>query len=131
MLFVFAGGACFIAALLPRSGAMHSLAAALPFAFTALPLGILTDLAFSIRKMKPPLEHRHADVLNNRYPPVTLLVGLFPAFSLIAALIGFLRGAEMMTGDIVFAIGALGLSAVGWFSFSKRKLLMAEEVKAS
>ncbi|MDO5709322.1 MAG: hypothetical protein Q4G41_04320, partial [Coriobacteriales bacterium] len=57
-----------LAALVPVSAAMRTLAIALPFAFAAMPLALTAGTVISLFREKPPFEHRHADRLENRAP---------------------------------------------------------------
>ena len=121
VLFVIVGWICYVAALLFQSQAMHSLYVALPFAFTGVPLFIYSDIVFSFRKMQEPLEHRHADRMNNRYPPVTLLLTLFSVYALAGETVNILTGHDIYMGDGFFIAGAFGLFFIGAFSFRTKK----------
>lgn len=117
----------YIGALLLPNAAMHLLYIALPFAFLAVPLFMYADFMAAFRKMKEPLEHRHADRLNNRYP---LIAFLWSVFSMIpAAIWGFrlLLGAGKLPGDYVFEACALVLVFLGGRVFQHRGVLEAAE----
>ena len=53
-----AGWLAFVGALTPVSSAMRTLFTALPFAFAALPLGLMSGVALGALRAKEPLEHR-------------------------------------------------------------------------
>ncbi len=125
-----AGWLCYVAAMLFQSTAMHSLYVALPFAFIAVPLFLFTDLVLAFRRMEEPLEHRHADRMNNRYPAITLFLSLFAFYALAGEAVNLLTGRTIYTGDWVFMAGALGLSLIGSTSFKNRTRVLVEEVKA-
>ena len=123
------GWAAWLAALIPVSTAMRALCIALPFAFAALPLGMLTALTLSARKAAEPLEHPTADQLTNAYPPRALFTALLPAAALLGEGIRFLLGpGDMRPGDALFALGALGLAVCGALAFAGRKALAAEKL---
>ena len=123
-----AGWLGFVAAMVPQSGAMHFLLIALPFAFCALPLASYTDFALAFRKMKEPLEHRHADRLNNRYPPVCLLWVVFSGSAGIGQAVRMAAGGEILAGDIVFSLCTILLFLLGIRSFSAGKKIGAEKI---
>ena len=106
LVFGVLGWLGFLGALLPESGAMRTIWVSLPFAFAALPLGMLLDLALTTFFRKEPLEHRHADKLENRWPPVCLAAAALPAIALAGQLVRLLTGAAMKTGDLIFSLGA-------------------------
>ena len=111
----------FIGAMLPESGAMRTIYVSLPFAFTALPLGMLTDLALTTCFRKEPLEHRHADRLENRYPPVCLAAAVLPAIALVGELVRVLAGGSAGKGDLLFSLGAALTLVCAALAFSLRK----------
>ncbi len=131
LLRAAAGWLGFVTAMVPQSGAMHFLLIALPFAFCALPLAAFTDSAFAFRRMKEPLEHRHADRLNNRYPPVCLLWILFSGSAGIGQAVRMASGGEILAGDIVFSLCTVFLFLLGIRSFSAGKKIGAEKTSVT
>ena len=121
--------AAFLAALLPQSTAMRTIYVSLPFAFSALPLGMLTALALSARKAAEPMEHPLADQLTNAYPPRALFTAILPGIALLGEGIRLLAGpGALFPGDGIFALGALGLTVCGALAFAGRKALAAEKL---
>ena len=110
-----------LGALLPESGAMRTIWVSLPFAFAALPLGMLLDLALTTFFRAEPLEHRHADKLENRWPPVCLAAAALPAIALLGQLVRLLTGAPMKTGDLIFSLGAALTLVCALLCFRLRK----------
>ena len=108
------GWLAFLGALTPLSAATRAWWVALPFAFVALPLALMTGAAARALRAKEPLEHRHADQLENRCPACSFFVMLLSAVALIGEAVNGARGAELLTGDIVFAACAALLFGVGW-----------------
>ena len=124
------GWLAFVGALIPVSAAMHTYYISFPFLFAALPLGILTDLCLSTLFLKEPLEHRHADKLQNRYPPACLAAAILSGAALMAELISLLiRGSASPGGDAVFCVCACCISAAAIFVFAKRGSFAAEADK--
>lgn len=119
--------ALYLGAMLPQSFAMRTMFISLPFIFTALPLGILSDIVFSVCPAKEPLEHRHADKIENRLPPAALAAAFLPGAALIAELIRLLLGGAFRGGDLVFLICAALLTAGSAWLFSFRKKLAARK----
>lgn len=126
LLLCAAGWAAFVLSLLPESRGMRTLYVSLPFAFSALPLGMLTALLLSVKPTDEPMEHPQADKLNNAYPPRALAAALLPAAALAGEGIRFALGpGDMLPGDGVLALGALGLTVCGALAFAGRKALSA------
>ena len=72
-----AGWILFLAALIPYSEAMHRLWIALPFAASAVPLFLLTELICVVFRAKEPLERRIHDQLENLYPARLAIFSMF------------------------------------------------------
>lgn len=96
----------FIGALLPVSVAGHTLYVTLPFAAAAWPLGLLTGVGISLFHAREPLEHRHADRIENRYPASAVFVLMLSTASLIGESVNLFRGLPLLTGDLVFSVCA-------------------------
>ena len=120
LLLTLAGGLAFIGALIPNSAGMRTLYISLPFAFCALPLGMMSSLLLGSLRMKEPMEHRLADRFDNRYPALALAMTALPAFSLIGEGILWLSDASLLPGDAVFAPCAALLCACGLGCFLQR-----------
>ncbi len=124
-----AGWVFFIAAMLLQSSAMRYLPAALPFIFIAPPLAVMTDYVFTIRSLPERMEHRFADLLNNRYPPAAMLLLLFPVFALAGEAAALLTGRPLLSGDILFLCCAAFLALNGGGMFALREKLKAVPVR--
>lgn len=121
------GWLLFITALIPYSSAMRQLYIALPFVFSAVPLALSTELAFTVLSQKEPLEHRIADKLENNCP-AQLFAILF--FSGIAGVLSGLRlflTEERTAGDFVFAACALLMASGAFYLMKSRNLLRVEK----
>lgn len=103
------GWVCFLTALIPVSAAAHTLYVCLPFVFSCVPLALMTGMMFTLYRTEEPFEHRHADRLENRAPAYSFLVMLFTALAVAGEAVSALRGAQMLRGDAVFTLGAIGL----------------------
>ena len=126
------GWISFIAALFPESAGMRSLYVALPFAFSALPLFLLTDLMLTTLRVKEPMEHRTADKFDNRFPAQSLALAVLSGASLLGELIRFLTDREgMLAGDAVFSPCAAVLLACGVLAFSRRGELTTQKGNTS
>ncbi|MBQ6469349.1 MAG: hypothetical protein IJJ50_04755 [Lachnospiraceae bacterium] len=128
---VLFAGAAFIAALIPYSGMMHRLWIALPFAFSALPLFMLGDLVFTLQRYKEPMEHRHADKLNNSYPARALAVLYLSGIALIGEAVYLVLNGVQVPGD---AAVAFCTAVIVFFSsrlFRKRTVFRAVEKPGS
>ncbi|MBE5997232.1 MAG: hypothetical protein E7240_07780 [Lachnospiraceae bacterium] len=126
---VIFAGAAFIAALIPYSGMMHRLWIALPFAFMALPLFMTGDLVFALQQFKEPMEHRHADKMNNSYPARTLGLVYLAFIALLGETVYLILYGITVPGDAVMTFCTAVIAACGAVLFRKRKAFKAEEEK--
>lgn len=114
------GFVLFVVALLPFSAAAQRAYVILPFVFSALPLGILAEMLFSLPADRP-LDRRMADRLANRYPAGALFLILLPGFALAGEGAAALGAGGFTAGDGVFAACAAGLVGCGLYLFKKRR----------
>ncbi len=117
----------FIAAIIPYTESMHQLSAALPYAFSALPLGMLTSFTLSLRGVKEPLEHRTSDRIENDYPAYCMALLLMQSITFMTASAGmifrFFRGQMPVTGDFCFLSCCVFILAAAAFLLKKRSEL--------
>ena len=116
-----------IAALSLPSGAGRKLYAVLPLAFSAVPLVFLTEYAVTLRKLKEPLEHRHADMLENRYPTAAMFLSILAFFSFAGETAGLLTGGGFSAGDALFLAGSAGLFFAGVLSLRARSQISVQK----
>ena len=122
VILCVAGWIAFILALAPYSAGMRTMYVSLPFAFTALPLGMLTELAVSNARAKEPLEHHQADKLRNSYPPRAVATAVLPCAALAGELVRLvLDRSGMGWGDAVFSLCAAGVAFCGRTIYARRK----------
>lgn len=124
---MLAGWLCYFAAMARYSSAMRRLYAALPMAFCAVPLTLLTGYALTLFSLKEPLEHRRADMLNNRFPAAALLLMVFSGFALLGGLAAQLAGEVYLAGDGLYFAGAAGLLLTALRCFTWRVRIRAKE----
>ena len=130
LTLVLFAAAALIAGMVPYSGMMRHLWIALPYAFCVLPVFMLGDLVIAMQTMKEPLERRHADKVNNRYPALSLAVMYLTTIALIGAVISLIISRQKpVSGDIVFALCAAVTLICSAYLFRMRKLFCAEEKK--
>ena len=115
------GFAAFFAALVPESTAMRTIYVSLPFVFTALSLGLLTETVWSAPQPDTPMEHRQADRLANRWPPAAGFTLVLCAIALIGEGINLLRGLSLGWGDAVFCLCAAAEAVCAGILFIKRR----------
>ncbi|MBO7709373.1 MAG: hypothetical protein J6S83_02825 [Lachnospiraceae bacterium] len=132
----FAAWLLFIAAMLPRSHAMHVWYVSLPFAFTAIPLWLMARIALFLRQPGETdtdrgnssqacgqayiLKRKEADLINNTWPAAAGSILVLPAICVIGQVICLLRGKWILPGDALFSLAAAALGAAGFFLFRKR-----------
>ena len=119
------GWAFFLGGMMPASTGMHTPYVSLPYAFLAVPLFLLGELIITTFRVKDPMEHRFADKLNNRFPPVCLAMAVLSAAALIGEAANLLRGFTLMPGDTLFVVCAVGIFLCGCLAFSRRNDLSA------
>ena len=121
------GWCCFLGALFPVSAAMHTFYVSFPYIFSAIPLGILADIALTTFRRKEPLEHRHADRLSNRLPAAALAAAILAGVSLAGEGIAVIAGPNRpVTGDLIFSVCAAAVCAAGVLVFTVRHALETE-----
>ena len=120
LVLVAVGWLAFLGALLPNAAGMRALYVALPFLFSAVPLGVMTDTLLTAAPVSGPLRHQQADMLENRYPPAALWTAILPGAALLGELVRLLLGAAMSGGDIPFSLCAAVLIGAGAYAFSRR-----------
>lgn len=102
------GWIAYAAALLPPSSAGRTAYACLPFLFSAIPLGMLTERGAALLTRKPPLERRSADRFNHWISGGSLMTAVLAGISLVGEAINFFFGSIPLSGgDAVFSAAAL------------------------
>lgn len=94
--------AAWVAALVPASSCMRHMQVSLPFAFGAVPLFMLSGVAFQIARRREPLERRHVDRIANRYPASCAIFGLLVALAFVAAIVSDAVGGTFIPADAAF-----------------------------
>ena len=126
LLFSSLGALCFFLSLLPRSTASLTLYVMLPYLFTALPFGLLITSLLRLRSMGERLDHRSADLANERVPGCCFWLMLLPALSLLGELTALtLCRKAFLPGDGLFLAGALGVGICGLLCARKKSALRA------
>ena len=102
---------------------------AVPFAFTGVPLALLTGTAAEIFPRKERFEHRYADRIENRWPAASVFTVILAGISLAGEGVNLFLGKEMKGGDAFFAACAAGLILVGIVAHRARQDLRCEKVR--
>ena len=98
----------FLAALYPPSTAGRTLYAVLPCAVTALPLWLLSTVAYTALRAGEPLIHRDADRFSLRLPSAAVFTAVLSAGAFLGGVLSILFGGNgMLPGDWVFLAGML------------------------
>ena len=109
-----------LAAMYPVSASMRTIYVSLPFAFSLLPLALMTETVILLQGKKE-LTHKQADKINSRFPFASMVLFLMTAFSCAGAMLRtFISGTVPGTGDLVFMTAALGVCLAAGYSFSQR-----------
>ena len=131
IVFCVLAFAVYTAAMVPASDVMHCLYVSLPFAFCAVPLFVILTTALSVPKDTSAfMERRVAEKIANRIPQYGIFLVVLSAGAAVgaaAALISMAaKGAGtkelFKTGNVVFGVMALCLTAVSLRIFALRKV---------
>ncbi len=123
----------FIAALLPKSGASRLMWVILPFAFSALPLGYMTDSAILLRRRMrcERLIRSDTDKLAKRLPVCAFWVLALAGVSVIALAVTAIASPEKVNAyDLIFGPCAALVAALGGAGFARRETLRCAECDA-
>lgn len=122
----------FIAALLPRSGASRLMWVILPFAFSALPLGYMTDSAVHLwRRRAGKLIRSETDKISKRLPVCAFWVLVLAGVSAIALAVTAIAAPEKVNVyDLIFGPCAALIAALGGVGFARRETLRTAECEA-
>ena len=112
-----------ICAMLPDNTAMRTWYVSFPFAFAAIPLFLMADLALPLLRLRQPMEHRTADKLENRWPPRCLAAAILSGLALLGEAVNLMRGLPMKGGDGIFTLCALLVLLCSALCFRERKTL--------
>jgi len=126
ILFCVIGWTVWIGSLIPPTAGMHRLYIALPYVFLAVPLAMYVRFTSAFYQMKEPLEHRHADRLNNKHPLTGFLMTVFGMISAILEAILLLRGQGSGSADIILEACALVLLYLGASIYRRKDKIRAE-----
>lgn len=118
--------AAWIGAFLPDAHLSRSLFAALPLAFCAFPLLLLSELCLTAMRAKEPLEHRMADKMGNRMPAYGLMLMILGFLALSGTVYQALAAQERNTGDLLFGVCVLLFCVFSVLLFRVRTRLRAE-----
>ena len=113
-----AGWACFVALVCVEGTAMRTMYVALPFAFTALPVFLLTRAAAGALRASEPLRHDEADRLSHTLPGAALWAMMLPAASFLGCLLSSALGAA--DWDALFLALSAAMAACGAGCFFRR-----------
>lgn len=131
LLYCLTGWIGIFTAFLNRNQMTSALTVALPLAFAVIPLAMLTELAVSMQFYKEPMEHRHADRMENLLPPEALFTAVFSCISLIMAVGSVVRGAHLSPREVPYFAGTLLLicSAIMVFRLRHRFQACAKNIQ--
>ena len=119
----------FVGALLPRSGASKLMWVILPYAFSALPLGYMTDSALLLyRRRGKRLIRSESEKLSKRLPVCAFWVLALAGVSALALGVTALVSPGSVNGyDVIFGLCAALIAALGGYGFAVRERLRTAE----
>lgn len=121
--------AAFGASLFLNTGGMRLFHVSLPYAFTAIPLWLLTEVSIKAFKAKGKLQHRESDEMNQRYPACSMWAAVLPLFALLGMLIALIFNiGNLVRADIVFALLASVVCACSAWCFTKKSTFATESL---
>lgn len=118
----------FLVSLLPSSRASHLIYVALPHAFVALPLFLMCQCVWYLRAGRGPYTHERADKVSKELAVRAAFTAGLAGVSLLGLLIALIVSpAQMLVGDIVFALGDAVIAVCGILVFTRRGQLSAKK----
>ena len=121
--------AAFIGSLFLNTGAMRLFHVSLPYAFTAIPLWLLTSVTIKAYKASGKLQHRDSDEMNTRYPACSMWSAILPIFALLGMLVAVIFNiGSLVRADIAFALLASVVCACAAYCFTKKSTFTTEEL---
>ena len=84
------------------------------------------DLLVTLQKIKAPMEHRHADKLNNSFPARTLAISYLSGVAFIAEIVYLVMNGLSITGDIVMLVCTAAVVWSGLMLFRMREKFKTE-----
>ena len=128
ILLCAAGWLIYITAMFPVSTAMKTIYCAIPFVFIAVPLALLTGTAAAVFLLKERFIHKHADRIENRWPASSAFIVILSGIVLLGEAVNLIRGVELVSGDLVFALCAPALLLAGILAYRAGKNLKCEKL---
>lgn len=124
-----AAWAAFAASLFLNTGSMRLFHISLPYAFTAIPLWLLTEVSIKALRVQGKLQHRESDEMNQKYPASSMWVAVLTLFALLGMLVSVIFGAgNLVKADVAFALLASVVCACGAYCFSRKSTFTTEEL---
>lgn len=123
------GWTAFAASLFLNTGSMRLFHISLPYAFTAIPLWLLTDVTIKALKAKGKMQHRESDEMNQKYPGASMWTAVLTVFALLGMLIAVIfKIGSLGKADILFALLASTVCACGAYCFKYKSTFTTEEL---
>ena len=118
-----------LGSMLLNTGAMRLINVSLPYAFTAIPLWLLTSVCIKARKTAGKMQHRDSDEMNQRYPACSMWAALLPLLSLLGLLAALIFSfGNLVKADIAFAFLASVTAACSAYCFRHKNIFKTEEL---
>ena len=113
-------GLSYIGALIPVTQASRLIYVMLPFAFSALPVFLMTGAALSLVRTLEPMTHSKARRISNRLPPCSLMASILSGSAILGIIVSAAISMDsFVPGDIVFTVLSLILFASSAIIFIK------------
>lgn len=121
--------AAFAASLFLNTGSMRLFHISLPYAFTAIPLWLLTDVCIKAMKTVGKLQHRESDEMTQKYPAASMWTAVLTIFALLGMVIAVIfKIGSLVKADILFALLASVVCACGAYCFKNKNSFATEEL---
>lgn len=118
-----------LGSMLLNTGAMRLINVSLPYAFTAIPLWLLTAVCIKARKINGKMQHRDSDEMNQKYPACSMWAALLPLLSLLGMLAALIfKFGNLVKADIAFALLASVTAACSAYCFRNKNVFKTEEL---
>lgn len=121
--------ASFIGSLFLNTGAMRLFHISLPYAFTAIPLWMLTGVCIKAYRTYGKMQHRQSDEMTQKYPAAAMWSALLPILALTGMLISLIFSiGNLVKADIAFAFAVSVVTACSAYCFKNKSTFTTEEL---
>ena len=118
-----------VGALTPITKASQVTYIIIPFAFSALPLFLVTQAAIALIREDESMTRKKAETISRRLPSNSLFMAILTGAAFLGLIFNaFIKWNEMLPGDIVFGVLSFFNAAVSLLIFIKTRKIKASAI---